>query len=45
MMLSIEKAFYLMGDDLVGLSTENEASKNKLGSYDENGYKNPKKNS
>ena len=32
---AIEKAFDLMGDDIVNLSTENDALKNKIGSYDE----------
>ena len=31
-----KKAFDLMGDDIVDLSTENDALKNKIGSYDEN---------
>ena len=31
MMLAIEKAFHLMGDDLVKLFTENEALKNQTG--------------
>ena len=31
----IKKAFNLMGDDTVELSTENDALKNKIGSYDE----------
>ena len=35
MMPAIKKAFNLLGDDIVELSTENEASKNKIGSYDE----------
>ena len=35
MMPAIKKAFDLMGDDIVELSTENETSKNKIGSYDE----------
>ena len=35
MMPAIKKAFNLMGDDKVELSTENEALKNKIGSYDE----------
>ena len=35
MMPAIKKAFTLMGDDIVELSTENEALKNKIGSYDE----------
>ena len=32
-MLEIKKAFDLMGDDIVALSTENESLKNKIGSY------------
>ena len=35
MMPAIKKAFNLMGDDIVELSTENVALKNKIGSYDE----------
>ena len=35
MMPAIKKAFDLMGDDIVDLSTENDALKNKIGSYDE----------
>ena len=35
MMPSIKKAFDLMGDNLVELSTENDALKNKIGSNDE----------
>ena len=35
MMPAIKKAFDLMGDDIVELSTENDALKNKIGSYDE----------
>ena len=35
MMPAIKKTFNLMGDDIVELSTENEALKNKIGSYDE----------
>ena len=34
MMLAIKKAFNLLGDDIVELSTENVASKSKIGSYD-----------
>ena len=33
MMLAIKKAFDLMGDDMVELSTEDESLKNKKGSY------------
>ena len=36
MMPAIKKAFNLLGDDIVELSTENDALKNKIGSYDEN---------
>ena len=32
---SIKKAFDLMGDEMVELSTDNVALKNKTGSYDE----------
>ena len=35
MMPAIKKAFDLLGDDIVELSTENDALKNKIGSYDE----------
>ena len=35
MMPAIKKAFDLMGDDLVDLSTENDALKSKIGDYDE----------
>ena len=35
MMPAIKKAFNLMGDDIVELSTENNALQNKIGSYDE----------
>ena len=35
MMPAIKKAFNLLGDDIVELSTENGALKNKKGSYDE----------
>ena len=34
-MPAIKKAFNLMGDDIIELSTENDALKNKIGSYDE----------
>ena len=34
-MPAIKKAFNLLGDDIVELSTENDALKNKIGSYDE----------
>ena len=35
MMKAIKKAFNLLGDDIVELSTENDALKNKIGDYDE----------
>ena len=35
MMPAIKKAFNLMRDDIVELSTENDALKNQIGSYDE----------
>ena len=35
MMLAIEKVFNLMGDDIVELSTKNDALKIKISSYDE----------
>ena len=35
MIPAIKKAFNLMGDDIIELSTENDALKNKIGSYDE----------
>ena len=35
MMPAIKKAFNLLGDDIVELSTEKDALKNKIGSYDE----------
>ena len=35
MMPAIEKAFNLMGDDIVELGVENEFLKNQLGDYDE----------
>ena len=35
MMPAIKKTFKLLGDDIVELSTENVALKNKIGSYDE----------
>ena len=34
MMPAIKKAFNSLGDDIVELSTENDALKNKIGSYD-----------
>ena len=35
MMPAVKKAFDLLGDDIIDLSTENDALKNKTGSYDE----------
>ena len=35
MIPAIKKAFNLLGDDIVELSTENDALKSKIGSYDE----------
>ena len=35
MMHAIKKAFNLLGDDIVEISTENDASKNKIGDFDE----------
>ena len=35
-MPAIKKAFDLLGDDIVDLSTENEPLKNKINPYDEN---------
>ena len=35
MMPANKKAFDLLGDDIVDISTENDALKNKIGSYDE----------
>ena len=35
MMLAIKKAFNLLGDEIVEISTESDALKNKIGSYDE----------
>ena len=35
MMPAIKKAFNLMGDDIIELSTENDALKNQIGQYDE----------
>ena len=35
MMPAFKKAFNLLGDDILELSTENDALKNKIGSYDE----------
>ena len=35
MMPAIKKAFTLLGDDIVDLSTENDALKSKIGNYDD----------
>ena len=35
MMPAIKKAFILLGDDIVDLSTENDALKNRIGDYDQ----------
>ena len=35
MMPAVKKAFNLLGDDIVELSTENDALKNKIESHDE----------
>ena len=35
MMAAIKKAFNLLGDDIIELSTENDALKNQIGKYDE----------
>ena len=35
MMPAIKKAFNLLGDDIVDLSTENETLKNQIGEYDQ----------
>ena len=42
MMPAIIKAFNLLGDDIVDLSTENDALKNKTGEYDEKWLKESK---
>ena len=42
MMPAIKKAFTLLGDDIVELSTENDGLKNKIGSYDEKWLKESK---
>ena len=42
MMPAIKKAFNLLGDDIVELSTENDALKNKIGSYYEKWLKESK---
>ena len=35
MMPAVKKAFHLMGDDIVELSTENKTLKNQIGDYDQ----------
>ena len=35
MMPAFKRAFNLLGDDIVDLCTENDALKNKIGSYDQ----------
>ena len=42
MMLAIRKDFDLMGDGIADLSTENDALKNKTGSYDQQGLEESK---
>ena len=42
MMPAIKKAFTLLGGDIVELSTENDALKNKIGSYDEKWFEESK---
>ena len=44
LMPAIKKAFNLLGDDIVELSTENEVLKNKIGFYDEKWLHEPKNN-
>ena len=41
-MPAIKKAFNLLGDDIVDLSTKGDALKNKIGSYDEKWLKESK---
>ena len=43
MMPAIKKAFNLMGDDIIELSTENDALKNQIGPYDEKWLQESKK--
>ena len=43
-MPAIKKAFNSLGDDIVELSTENDALKNKKGPYDEKWLEDSKKN-
>ena len=42
MMPAIKKAFDLLGDDIVDLSTENDALKNQIGEYDEKWFQESK---
>ena len=42
MMPAIKEAFTLMGNDIVDLSTENDALKEKIGDYDEKGLQESK---
>ena len=42
MMPAIKKAFNLLGDHIVDLSTENETLKSKIGDYDEKGLEESK---
>ena len=42
MMPAFKKTFYLLGDDIVELSTENDALKNKFASYDKKWLKESK---
>ena len=42
MMPAIKKTFNILGDDIVELPTENDALKNKIGSYDEKWLKESK---
>ena len=42
MMPAIERAFDLLGDEIVELSTENDASKYKIGSYDKKWFEESK---
>ena len=42
MMPAIKKAFDLLGDDIVGLSTKNDALKNQIGEYDEKWFQKSK---
>ena len=44
LMPAIKKAFDLMGDDIVDLTTENDALKNKIGDYDEKWLRESKAN-